>query len=118
MFLKNVFAPWASAICLISFGILSVANAQKSPLRLAKLVYVSPLEIPLEVSGAFGEFRPGHFHSGVDFLHRFALSLSYGRHLFCMVVLFSNFHFSRHGGVFPYVNAHFLFFSMLMKSRL
>jgi len=29
--------------------------------------FASPLEIPLTLSANFGELRPGHFHSGVDF---------------------------------------------------
>lgn len=29
--------------------------------------FVSPLEIPLQLSGNFGELRPNHFHSGFDF---------------------------------------------------
>jgi murein DD-endopeptidase MepM/ murein hydrolase activator NlpD len=27
----------------------------------------SPLDIPLQLSGNFGELRPNHFHSGLDF---------------------------------------------------
>lgn len=30
-------------------------------------VYVSPLNYPLSLAGNFGEVRPNHFHSGVDF---------------------------------------------------
>jgi murein DD-endopeptidase MepM/ murein hydrolase activator NlpD len=29
--------------------------------------FVSPLDIPLQLSGNFGELRPNHFHSGFDF---------------------------------------------------
>uniref|UniRef100_UPI00404B4415 M23 family metallopeptidase n=1 Tax=Flavobacterium sp. TaxID=239 RepID=UPI00404B4415 len=29
--------------------------------------FISPLEIPLDVSGSFGELRSNHFHSGLDF---------------------------------------------------
>ena len=32
-----------------------------------KNVFTSPLDIPLVLSANFGELRPGHFHSGVDF---------------------------------------------------
>lgn len=28
--------------------------------------FVSPLEIPLQLSGNFGELRPNHFHAGFD----------------------------------------------------
>ena len=27
---------------------------------------VPPLDIPLKLSGTFGEFRPTHFHAGLD----------------------------------------------------
>ncbi len=33
----------------------------------AGVSFVSPLDIPLILSANFGELRPGHFHSGVDF---------------------------------------------------
>lgn len=29
--------------------------------------FVSPLEVPLHLSGSFGELRNNHFHSGLDF---------------------------------------------------
>ena len=29
--------------------------------------FASPLDIPLLLSGNFGELRPNHFHAGVDF---------------------------------------------------
>ena len=29
--------------------------------------FISPLDIPLEVSGSFGELRNNHFHAGLDF---------------------------------------------------
>jgi len=29
--------------------------------------FISPLEIPLHLSGNFGELRNNHFHSGLDF---------------------------------------------------
>lgn len=28
--------------------------------------FQSPLDIPLNLSGTFGELRPNHFHSGID----------------------------------------------------
>ena len=30
-------------------------------------VFQSPLAIPLDISGSFGELRSNHFHSGLDF---------------------------------------------------
>ena len=29
--------------------------------------FVQPLEIPMQLSGNFGELRPNHFHAGFDF---------------------------------------------------
>ncbi|MDE6268474.1 MAG: M23 family metallopeptidase [Muribaculaceae bacterium] len=48
----------ASVASLLFFGI--PAGAEKPFLR-------SPLDIPLTLSGNFGELRRNHFHSGVDF---------------------------------------------------
>ena len=31
-----------------------------------KVNFISPLDIPLQLSGNFGELRPGHFHAGLD----------------------------------------------------
>jgi hypothetical protein len=43
------------SICLFDFYV----NAQVN--------FTSPLKIPLSMSASFGELRPDHFHSGVDF---------------------------------------------------
>jgi murein DD-endopeptidase MepM/ murein hydrolase activator NlpD len=46
---------------------LIILNTAKSQLpSLAKDYFSSPLEIPLLLSGNFGELRPNHFHSGID----------------------------------------------------
>ena len=29
--------------------------------------FISPLDIPMKLSGNFGELRPNHFHAGFDF---------------------------------------------------
>jgi len=42
-------------------------NAQEYP----KDIFVPPLDIPLTLSGTFGELRPNHFHSGLDFRTQF-----------------------------------------------
>ncbi len=44
---------------LFSLSLLSQNNYPKSYFR-------PPLDIPLYLSGSFGELRPGHFHSGID----------------------------------------------------
>ena len=28
--------------------------------------WISPIEIPIKLSGTFGEFRSNHFHAGID----------------------------------------------------
>ena len=33
---------------------------------LAKIGFISPVEIPISLAGNFGELRPGHFHAGLD----------------------------------------------------
>ena len=52
-FFKNSFL----LLCLI--GILSSLNSQEYNLD-------SPIDLPLNLSGTFGEFRSSHFHYGVD----------------------------------------------------
>src|SRR6218665_1573542 len=41
----------------------SVVSQDKYP----KDYFRSPMDIPLSAAGYFGELRPNHFHSGVDF---------------------------------------------------
>ena len=52
-FFKNLFL----SLCLI--GILSSLNSQEYNLN-------SPIDLPLKLSGTFGEFRSSHFHYGLD----------------------------------------------------
>ena len=52
-----------SGILLVLFiQIFSFAQAPDYP----KDFFRSPLDIPLKLSGTFGELRPEHFHSGID----------------------------------------------------
>ncbi|MFT6749046.1 MAG: hypothetical protein ACJAQ1_000976 [Flavobacterium sp.] len=52
----------ANSICLIliTFSSLSQTNIPEDYFR-------SPLDIPMQLSGNFGEMRPNHFHAGFDF---------------------------------------------------
>lgn len=43
------------------FGLISIAFAS-----LSQTNFRSPMDIPLQLSGNFGELRPGHFHAGLD----------------------------------------------------
>lgn len=45
------------AFLLVFFVMLNFVNAQN---------YTSPIELPLNISGNFGELRTNHFHSGID----------------------------------------------------
>ena len=55
-----------------SLTIFILLNATESytitPTDTTKLNYgfISPVEIPISLSGNFGELRPGHFHAGLD----------------------------------------------------
>lgn len=47
-------------LILISCSALAQSNYPKDYFR-------SPLDIPIAIAGSFGELRPNHFHSGIDF---------------------------------------------------
>jgi len=53
---------WLTGILLINISI-SVSLAQVSNASM----FSSPLKIPLNISGGFGEIRTNHIHSGIDF---------------------------------------------------
>ncbi len=65
---NNVFfgIPLKQLIVLIlyfvSFGLQSVFSQQQFPVN----YFSSPLDIPLELAGNFGELRTNHLHSGLD----------------------------------------------------
>lgn len=50
-----------SAIVVLSVGVL---HSQKS--KFPQNYFISPINLPLQASGTFGEFRSNHFHSGLD----------------------------------------------------
>lgn len=52
---------WATTYFLIVLN-----TAQSQSLIIPKDYFSSPVEIPLLLSGNFGELRPNHFHSGID----------------------------------------------------
>lgn len=54
---KNILLP---LILLLSF---TTVNAQE---KHPKDYFISPLKIPMVLSGSFGELRSNHFHSGID----------------------------------------------------
>lgn len=50
-------------ILILMFS-LNISNAQEK--EIPKDYFRSPLDIPLILSGTFGELRPNHFHAGID----------------------------------------------------
>jgi len=54
--LKKIILPFLLLISILSFG------QKKYP----KNYFRSPLDIPIVLSGTFGELRSNHFHSGID----------------------------------------------------
>ncbi len=52
-------------ICILSFLLIFtyLAQAQK---KYPQSYFISPIDIPLNLSGTFGELREDHFHSGMD----------------------------------------------------
>jgi hypothetical protein len=56
---------WGLVACLILLLVSGKMHAQRGIFGI-DTTWVSPLDIPLEVSGNFGELRRNHFHSGID----------------------------------------------------
>lgn len=52
---------------LLFISLLFVGNLFAQKKDYPKDYFVSPLDIPLHLSGSFGELRTNHFHSGLDF---------------------------------------------------
>lgn len=59
--MNRVFATWYCIICL---GL--VAKAQESAAQYPRGYFRNPLNIPMNLSGNFGELRPNHYHMGLD----------------------------------------------------
>ena len=51
----------------IVFFFLFIFNVAISQNNYPKDYFRSPLDIPIAIAGSFGELRPNHFHSGIDF---------------------------------------------------
>lgn len=51
----------------ILFIFLFVFNLVSAQNNYPKDYFRSPLDIPIAIAGSFGELRPNHFHSGIDF---------------------------------------------------
>ncbi len=51
---------------IITFFLLTAVNFLYSQENYPKDYFVNPLEIPLVLSGTFGELRSNHFHAGID----------------------------------------------------
>ena len=56
-------------LCLLAFCLMSLSSndsGDKARHKYPKGIFVSPVKIPLYLSGTFGELRSNHFHSGID----------------------------------------------------
>ena len=56
--LKNLLLP-----VMVLLGMIASAQTES---KYPKNYFRSPLDIPMSLSGNFGEIRPNHFHSGLD----------------------------------------------------
>ena len=63
MKLKNKYGLLLLGLCL---GILVMAAYQPAEPKYPVGYFQSPLNIPLYLSGTFGELRANHFHAGID----------------------------------------------------
>ncbi|MFW6327066.1 MAG: M23 family metallopeptidase [Bacteroidota bacterium] len=55
---------------VLLLGVLLISLDIQAQIKYPKHLFSSPLEIPLILSGNFGEIRSDHFHSGIDFKTR------------------------------------------------
>ncbi len=63
MYKKSSTQPSMRAITLLFISSLTFCYGQKD---VTKDYFMNPLDIPMVVSGTFGELRSNHFHSGLD----------------------------------------------------
>ena len=63
MFVKKLILIFILCFNILAFGQASITMQNTYPTN----YFGSPLEIPLILSGTFGELRPNHFHAGLDF---------------------------------------------------
>ena len=52
--------------CITALILLSFSFAHSQTNRFPQNYFISPINLPLQTSGTFGEFRSNHFHSGLD----------------------------------------------------
>lgn len=62
MFVKKLILLFVLCSNILAFGQASITMQNTYPTN----YFGSPLEIPLILSGTFGELRPNHFHAGLD----------------------------------------------------
>jgi len=53
--------------CFILIFLFSLSQTNAQDNNVTENYFRSPLDIPLILSGTFGELRPNHFHAGIDF---------------------------------------------------
>lgn len=67
MFNINYLKLMTKKSCLTIILIFSFIFSNAQEKVFPKDYFISPLDIPLILSGTFGELRPNHFHAGIDF---------------------------------------------------
>mgnify|MGYP006273722467 CR=1 FL=1 len=63
--MRKIFLLIILAFCLLVKDLNLAANPENDSSSGTK--FIPPLNIPLYLTGTFGELRPGHFHAGIDF---------------------------------------------------
>ena len=49
------------------FGLILFFSLSFGQTKISENYFILPLDIPMQLSGNFGELRPNHFHAGFDF---------------------------------------------------
>ena len=49
------------------FGLILFFSLSFGQIKISENYFILPLDIPMQLSGNFGELRPNHFHAGFDF---------------------------------------------------
>ena len=64
--IKKLFRHMRHLCCISVLFLLSVGVLHSQKSKFPQNFFISPINLPLQASGTFGEFRSNHFHSGLD----------------------------------------------------